>query len=392
MNSHYFDNQVTVKFHTHPSALEMSEIERAIDGKLIKNLNTICIFSSESKTPAELIDYFDDDRNVVYVEPHYIYLPNENDEDVTHWDVTRSPNDVLYPDYQWNLPMIGTEAGWAFSRGSRDVTIAVLDTGVNLDHPDLVNRLTRGHNVLENNDQPNDDNGHGTHVAGIIASQTNNFEGIAGLTWFNKVMPIKVMDREGAGTSFNVAKGIMWAADHGADVINLSLGNYQPAEVMEDAIQHAFDKDVVIIAATGNDNTDQPGYPAAYSQVIGVSAIGQDGTRAEFSNFGDYVDVVAPGVAIASTFLEQGYAELSGTSMAAPHVAALAGLIRSANPNLSNEKVMDIIKQTATEQGNPEFYGNGLVNIVEALQTAHKARYPLGRLSEWWESVTQPNF
>lgn len=387
--SHYLDNQVTVKFKVHPNKRQMAEIERAIDGELVKNLQTICIFSSKNKTSSDLVQFFNDDSNVEYVEPTYIYLPNE--QPLTRRTmIARAPNDELYPDYQWNLPMIGTEVGWTFTRGSDKVTIAVVDTGVDLDHPDLVQRLTSGRNILADNDNPNDDNGHGTHVAGIIASQTNNREGIAGITWFNKIMPVKVMNKDGSGTSFDVAQGIRWATDHGADVINLSLGNYQPSKVLEEAIQYAFDKNVVIIAATGNDNTDQPGYPAAYPQVLGVSAVDQNGNRAEFSNYGTYVDVVAPGVAIASTYLGKQYAELSGTSMASPHVTALAGLIRSTYPDLSNSEVIRIIKRTTTDLGEPgtdAYYGDGLIDIVQALETTYKKRYPLGKISEWLERI-----
>lgn len=386
--SHYVDNEVTVKFKIHPNRAEMSEIERSIDGKLVKNMNTVCIFSSKSKSASDLVQYFSNDTNVDYVEPNYIYVPNNALE---RKDATfRKPNDVLYPDYQWNLPMIGTEIGWEITRGSERVTIAVVDTGVDLDHPDLSGRLVEGRNILADNDQPDDDNGHGTHVAGIIASQTNNREGIAGITWFNKIMPIKVMDKEGSGTSFDVANGIIWATDHGAEIINLSLGNYQPAAVIEEAIQHAFDNDVILVAATGNDSTDQPGYPAAYPQVISVAAVDQNGEWAEFSNFGDYVNVTAPGVAIASTYPGKAYAEMSGTSMAAPHVTALAALIRSSYPELSNTQVMHIINRTTTDLGEPGYdgyYGNGLIDVVQALQAAHKKRYPLGRMSEWWERI-----
>lgn len=388
--SHYVDNEVTVKFKVHPNQEQLAEIERSIDGRLVKNLKTVCIFSSKSRSVSDLVDYFNDDTNVIYVEPNYIYVPN-NHRTLQGRDTTfRKPNDILYPDYQWNLPMIGTEIGWEITRGSEEVTIAVIDTGVDLHHPDLAGRLVEGRNILAENDNADDDNGHGTHVAGIIASQTNNREGIAGMTWFNKIMPIKVMNAEGSGTSFDVANGIMWATDHGAEVINLSLGNYQPAEVIEEAIQHAFDNNVILVAATGNDSTDQPGYPAAYPQVISVAAVDRDGEWAEFSNFGNYVDVTAPGVAIASTYPGNAYAELSGTSMAAPHVTALAALIRSSYPELSNTRVKQIINQTTTDLGQPgydDYYGNGLINIAEALQAAHKNQYPLGRLSEWWEQI-----
>ncbi|HZG72114.1 MAG TPA: S8 family serine peptidase, partial [Chondromyces sp.] len=214
--SHYYDKEVIVDFKASPSKSEILQITRDIDGEIIEKLDTMYIFKSRSQTPAELIKYFQQNHNVAYAEPHYIYLQNE-------------VNDTYYYHYQWNLPAIGTEAGWNFTRGSKDVKIAVIDTGVDLDHPDLSHRLTKGYNALADNNQPDDDNGHGTHVAGIIASETNNGEGVAGITWYNPIIPVKVLDSEGAGGSFNVAKGIVWAVDHGANVINLSLGNYQPS-------------------------------------------------------------------------------------------------------------------------------------------------------------------
>jgi subtilisin family serine protease len=183
------------------------------------------------------------------------------------------------------------------------------------------------------------------------------------------------MDAEGTGGSFYVAKGIRWAVDHGADVINLSLGNYQSCDILESAIDYALEKNVVVVSAAGNDNTSQRSYPAAYPGVLGVAAVDSDGKRANFSNFGDYVDVAAPGVEIPSTFSNGEYAALSGTSMAAPHVAALAGLIRSINPNLKNTEVTKII--TSSAQGlnsnkKSPYFGNGIINNLEALQMAAK--------------------
>ncbi|MFE7065179.1 S8 family peptidase [Sutcliffiella sp. NPDC057660] len=234
-------------------------------------------------------------------------------------------------------------------------------------------RLTNGYNVLENNDFPDDDSGHGTHVSGIIASETNNQEGIAGITWYNKIMPIKAMGAEGYGTTFDIAKGIIWAVDHGANVINMSLGNYQPSSLLKEAIDYAYNKNVVMISAAGNENTIQPSYPAAYPEVLSVSAVDNTGRRASFSNYGDYIDVSAPGVQITSTYFNQQYAALSGTSMASPHVAGLAGLLLSANPNLTNREVIDIIKNSAYDlgiPGNDSDFGNGLIDVKNALEAA----------------------
>ncbi|PFP16142.1 peptidase S8 [Bacillus sp. AFS073361] len=301
---------------------------------------------------------------VEFAEPNYLYLQNQ----------IELPNDLLYREqYQWNLSAIQAEAGWDITKGDEHIIIAVIDTGVDLDHPDLRRRLTNGYNVLLNNDFPDDDNGHGTHVSGIIASETNNQEGLAGVTWYNKIMPIKAMNAEGYGTTFDIAKGIFWAVDHGADVINMSLGNYQYSSLLKEAIDYAYNKNVVLIAAAGNENTMQPSYPAAFPKVLSVAAVSYTGQRAPFSNYGDYIDVSAPGVQIPSTYFNQQYASLSGTSMASPHVAGLAGLMLSANPNLTNKEVIDIIKNSAYDLGIPgtdNDFGSGLINVKNGLEAA----------------------
>ncbi|RTR31151.1 peptidase S8 [Robertmurraya yapensis] len=305
---------------------------------------------------------------VEFAEPNYLYLQNQ----------IELPNDLLYREqYQWNLSAIQAEAGWDITKGDEHIIIAVIDTGVDLDHPDLRRRLTNGYNVLLNNNFPDDDNGHGTHVSGIIASETNNHEGLAGVTWYNKIMPIKAMGAEGHGTTFDIAKGIYWAADHGADVINMSLGNYQHSSLLKEAIDYAYSKNVVLIAAAGNENTMQPSYPAAFPNVLSVAAVSNTGQRAPFSNYGDYIDVAAPGVQIPSTYFNQQYAALSGTSMASPHVAGLAGLLLSVNPNLTNQEVIDIIKNSTYDLGIPgadNEFGSGLINVKNGLEAAQSKR------------------
>ncbi|MCM3116928.1 S8 family peptidase [Neobacillus sp. MER 74] len=362
--SHYIKKEVNVTFKTLPPTEELESMAREINGKIIKNLNSTIVFRSNKLTTKELIEYFNRQAIVEFAEPNYLYLQNQ----------IELPNDLLYREqYQWNLSAIQAEAGWDITKGDEHIIIAVIDTGVDLDHPDLRRRLTNGYNVLLNNDFPDDDNGHGTHVSGIIASETNNQEGLAGVTWYNKIMPIKAMNAEGYGTTFDIAKGIFWAVDHGADVINMSLGNYQYSSLLKEAIDYAYNKNVVLIAAAGNENTMQPSYPAAFPKVLSVAAVSYTGQRAPFSNYGDYIDVSAPGVQIPSTYFNQQYASLSGTSMASPHVAGLAGLMLSANPNLTNKEVIDIIKNSAYDLGIPgtdNDFGSGLINVKNGLEAA----------------------
>lgn len=363
--SHYYDHEATVDFLTEPTSEEIDQITRDIKGWVVKkHLDSIYIFRSTAMETPEMIQYFKARPNVEYTEPNFILMQNQ----------VNIPNDLLYQEnYQWNLPVIGTEQGWDITRGTEEISIAIVDTGVDLDHPELKNRLVKGYNVLNENEEPDDDNGHGTHVAGIIASETNNNEGVAGLTWFNKIMPVKAMGAKGYGTTFDIASGIVWAVDHGADVINLSLGNYQPSQVLEEAVQYAYSKNVVMVSAAGNDGSDQPTYPSAYPEVLSVAAVDYEGKRASFSNYGEYIDIAAPGVYIPSTYFNKQYASLSGTSMAAPHVAGLAALIKSANPELTNTQVINIIKKSAIDlgdQGKDNDFGNGLIDVNSALQQA----------------------
>ncbi|WP_349407374.1 S8 family peptidase [Pseudalkalibacillus sp. SCS-8] len=377
VSSHFRDREVTVRFKVKPTKEELTRLSAEINGNVSKELDATYIFQSKSQSTQEMVTYFSSKNNVLFAEPNYIYLQNETD-------------DELYQQYQWNLPAIRTEEGWEITRGNEDVLIAIIDTGIDLKHPDLSKRLVDGYNVLNDSPLPIDDNGHGTHVAGIIASETNNGVGTAGMTWYNRIMPIKAMNADGYGTSFDVAQGIRWAVENGADVINMSLGNYKASKALKEAIDFAYDKNVIMVAASGNENTDQTSYPAAFDNVIGVAAVDLRLNRADFSNYGDYIDVAAPGVDIASTYIKGQYASLSGTSMATPHVAALAGLLRSYKPELSNAEIIKIIEDTTDDVGQPgrdQYTGNGVINVKAALEAVNRKKQPLGKFGEWFQSI-----
>ncbi|NBI29386.1 S8 family peptidase [Chengkuizengella marina] len=366
--SHYHLKEIVVKFKNQPTQSDLRQIQSDIQATSMKKLGYTYVFSSSTLDAEQMMSYFNK-WNVEYTEPHYLYMTNET----TQRSTENEPNDVLYDPYQWNLPNIDTLKGWDLSKGSDQITVAVIDTGVDIKHPDLQGKLLEGANFVEEETQPLDDVGHGTHVAGIISATVDNSEGIAGMSWYNKIMPIKVLDSTGAGSTYAVAQGVIWATDQGAKVINMSLGNYAETQFLHDAIKYAYDKDVVLIAATGNDNTNQPGYPAAYPEVIAVSATDESSNKANFSNYGDYLDVMAPGVSIASTYPDNQYAALSGTSMASPHVSALAAMIRSLNPTLKNVEVMEIIRNTAVDLGDAgkdSYYGFGLIHVENALENA----------------------
>lgn len=398
--SHYYENEIVVRFRSDPDPVQLQRMMRDTGCAHPRKLGYTYVFRSHKMNVEQLSSYFKQ-FNPIYSEPHFLYMTNEKPapipsspspqtrpkalNDTTQGDAVEEPNDALYKAYQWNLPNIHTNRGWMTSKGATDVIVAVVDTGVDTYHRDLQGKLLKGYNVFDKNQPPKDEVGHGTHVAGIIGANVNNGEGIAGMTWYNPILPVKALDNNGSGTSYSVAEGIIWATDNGAKVINLSLGNYVDGAFLHDAVKYAFDRDVVLIAATGNDNTRRPGYPAAYPEVFAVSATDANQKRASFSNYGNYVDVVAPGTSIASTYPNNQYAALSGTSMACPHVSALAALIRSVNPSLKNTEVYDIMRQSVVDLGTPGkdmYYGYGEIDVAQALALAEQGSTSLSLLPQ----------
>jgi thermitase len=387
-SSHFHRNQIVVKFKSAPASEQLQKMLADLDASVLKRWQLTYLLESRTLRAEQLIKRIKQSKHLLieYAESHYLYSTNE-----TKPPNYFHPNDLLYAPYQSNLAQIRAERAWKLGKGNRKATIAVIDTGVDLHHPDLKAQLIGGYNAVEEAKTPQDDVGHGTHVTGVIGAKTNNLEGIAGISWYNPIMPIKVLDASGSGYSFAVAQGIVWATDHGAKVINLSLGNYAEGRFLRDAVKYAYDRDVLLIAASGNENTSQLSYPAAYPEVLAVGAVDDRNRRATFSNYGRYLDVVAPGTHIVSTFPDDSYAALSGTSMATPHVTALAGLIRSAYPHLKNSQVMHVIKASAVDLGNKgrdDTFGHGLIDIERSLRYA--ADYGSGKHSSESSGTSHP--
>jgi len=322
------------------------------------------------------------------------------------------PNDPSFPT-QWGLTKINCPAAWDRTTGSASVVVAVIDTGVDLDHPELAGLLVPGTDMVDlgpaptpppgfhfegdfmgRDSDPQDEVGHGTHVAGTIACASNNATGVAGVTWNCRLMPVKVLTRivnnvdaddvRGVGSAADIAAGIRFAVDHGAQVLNLSLGGTVDTQVERDAIAYAVSQGAVVVAAMGNGflpppqgNNNQLSFPAAYPDVIAVGAINTADQRANFSQTGPHIDVVAPGVGVLSTVWDNDFATLNGTSMASPHVAGVAALILSCNSSLTSAQVGDIIRQTARPlRDNPadplpnDNYGFGCVDAKAAVDRA----------------------
>ncbi len=301
-----------------------------------------------------------------------------------------------YRDLQWNLDMLDIDTAWAWNRGA-GATIAVIDTGVSLSGEDAPVNYIAGYDYVDNDWDPSDENGHGTHVAGTIAQATDNGRGVAGVAPEANLMAIRVLDRYGAGSAYWSAKAIIFAAENGADVINLSLGSRYSTAAEADAVRYAAALDVVVVAASGNSGRNTVEYPAAYPEVIAVGAVGANGGVVSYSNGGSGLDIVAPGGDMSrdrngdgyydgilqETFALRGrgmaYEFFEGTSMAAPHVAAVAGLLIA--EGASPDEVQDILTSTAIDldgRGWSTRSGFGLLDPVAALSLLGEPGAPVG--------------
>lgn len=339
------------------------------------------------KKVIEMVELYRKNPLVDYAEPNYIVR--------AYW----IPDDPYYR-CQWHLQQINMPSAWEINQGGDpDIIVAVLDTGVAYEDygpyikaPDLAGtHFVAGYDFVNDDPHPNDDNGHGTHVTGTIAQTTNNNKGTAGIAFNCSIMPVKVLDSNGEGTISQLAEGIYYAVDNGAKVINLSLGSSEHSETVYNAVKYAYEHNVVIVAAAGNDSSPSVSYPAAYDECIAVGAVGYDKTLAWYSNYGTGLELVAPG---GDTFVDQnndGFPDgvlqqtflnndptnfpdlpvaLRGTSMAAPHVTGVVALMISSGIE-GVENIRNILHLTAEDLGDPGYdstYGYGLIDAAAALE------------------------
>ena len=318
-------------------------------------------------------------KDTEYIEANYLYHALE------------VPNDPEYSK-QWNFRNINIEKAWDETKGE-GITVAVIDTGVSK-VPDLkLTKFAKGYDFVNDKDDASDDHGHGTHVAGTIAQSTNNGYGVAGIAYKANIMPLKVLAARGGGTIADIAESIKFAADNGADVINMSLGGGGASNIMEEAIKYAHNKGVTIIAAAGNENRNSSSYPARYPDVISVSAIDSAGNKAPYSNFGAGVDLSAPGGSEGAKIIqntvdprtgESVFVGFQGTSMAAPHVAGVAALIRATGVD-SPDEVRDILKQSSrkVQEDHLNHFGAGHLDAGAAVELALKGKITFNDFFRW---------
>ncbi len=279
---------------------------------------------------------------------------------------TDIPIKMFADSIDWGVTRIGADKVWSQGTGT-GVKIGIVDTGVQLNHPDLVNNIVAGYDFVNNDTDASDDNGHGTHVAGL-ASASFNEVGVVGVSHSSKIIPIKVLNAQGYGYLSDVAKGVYFATDNGAKVINLSLGSSTDSLILKDAINYAANKGVLVIAAAGNDSGSPCSYPAAYSNAVCVVATDSRNLLASFSNIGG--ELAAPGVYNYSTYLGSTYRYLSGTSMATPHVSGAAALLFSICTTCSASDIRTLMNETAIdlgEVGKDILFGYGLVDLTSAI-------------------------
>jgi subtilisin family serine protease len=302
------------------------------------------------------------DANIEYVEPDFIA------------QALGASNDPYFVQgSQWHLSKIQAPTAWGTTTGSSTQVVAVIDSGVRASHPDLVGKVLVGYDFVANDNDANDENGHGTGVAGTLSPGSNNLIGVCGVAWANPILPVRVLDANGSGNYSAIANGIIYAADRGAKVINLSLGGTSSSRALQDAINYAWNKQCVIVAAAGNNGSNVAFYPAACTNVVAVSATNASDTRPTWSNFGSYVDVSAPGVDILSVYGTDQYAAWNGTSFSSPVASGVVALMAAANSTLTNVQLVDLLIKNSDDigaLGKDVYYGSGRVNANRAVTAA----------------------
>ncbi|MFW6025164.1 MAG: S8 family serine peptidase [Candidatus Woesearchaeota archaeon] len=399
----YIEGEIVVGFSGMVLASKQQEVLSNLNLE-VKNhqpmLNNYLVKVKEGKAE-ESIERLLNESGVRYAEPNYIYQA-----------FSIIPEDDYYY-YQWHYPQVRLPQAWESVTGSSLVRVAVLDTGVDSQHPDLQYNVNveDGYNFTAQNTDTNDKFGHGTHVAGTIAADTNNNQGVAGIMWEAEIIPVKVLDDDGYGSNWDIAQGILYAAgltdsprlSQKADIINMSLGGATDSDSIKEAVVEASNAGVLIVAAAGNSNTKTPMYPASYPEVISVGSVELNypnaPIRAPYSCYGDTLDVMAPGGntqvdtdnnefadgVLSTTFEGSGdsknhsYIFYQGTSMAAPHVSGLLGLMLA--NGISNNEAREILRESSFDLGEEGFdneFGYGLVNAYWAVNRVNSIKILAG--------------
>jgi len=369
----FVEQEVLIKIS--PGA-DVEKIVAEVGGSIIEMLPQVSVIRVKLKSGVSVagaIQILEELEGLEYVEPNRIY----------YMDLV--PNDTGYTNRQWAPQLAGAEEAWNITTGDNSIIIAVTDTGVDGTHPDLSGKVIAGydtfHNIAISANTNSDVHGHGTHCAGIAAAVGNNNQGMAGVAWGSKIMPIKISDDgpDYSANDFDMAQAFIWVAESGADIISCSFGGKEYSQTMKDAIDYAvIDMGCVMVASMGNSAVNEVNYPAGYQSVIAVGATNAHDEIADFSTTGNHMSVCAPGVEIYSTLPGNIYEYWDGTSMACPFVSGAAALILSHNPGMSPEAVKTQLEDTAVDLGSTGFdstFGYGRVNLAAAVGAVNPNKY-----------------
>lgn len=361
IHNHFRTQNNTFSIQNYDKSFKIQSYDEHFKEEIIQNIGNVMLIEypdeyQSVETAAESLEKLltENNCNVKYIEPNYILKALAEDTTSMH-------------SYQkWYYNMINLPDAWEITTGSEDVKIAVLDTGIDYNHESLKDLVNLELSKTYVGDSVMDDGSHGTHVAGVIAS----YGKISGVMKKATIIPIKVLNKDGLGSSYDIQKAILYASGINADVINMSFGGEFFSRGLNYACEYAFSNGSVLVSATGNDGKAETMYPAGYDTVIAVGAVDMNKERADFSNYGDKLDIVAPGTFIYSTIPGNKYAHFSGTSSAAPQVSAVAGLLRSLDKDISPDDVRKILTETSQNIGDKYHTGHGLLDAHAALLSA----------------------
>jgi len=366
LSTPYVPDQVLVKFRPGTPASEVARTHASIHAAIrdeIPQIGVQIVGLPRGLSVGRAIGFYRRNPNVEFVEPDY------------YVEGALVPND---PDFRYGqipLQWMNAEAAWDITTGSSSVAIAILDSGAEFTHPDLQGRLVAGWDFVAGDADPGDEHGHGTMVTGVAGATTNNDKGVAGVTWISPVLIVRIGDSTGWTTWSRMAQGVTYATDHGSRAINLSFAGTSYPSSVASAVDYAWSKGAVTVASAGNDASGDPHYPAAIPRVVAVSGVEDHDLLVYYSNYGSWVDVCAP-CGSRTTWPGGVISNTGGTSISAPFVTGLFGLVFSANPSLTPQQAVDIVCQTATDLGDPgfdQYYGWGKINLYRAVLAASQA-------------------
>lgn len=342
----FVPGEALIKFKPGASIALQESLLKANQASVVKDIPQIGV--KEIKVPDQALDAvitaLSHNPAVEFVEKNSI---------ATMQDTT--PNDPWWPN-EWGPVRTRTNKAWDTTTGISNTIIAILDSGVDFTQPDLQGKFVSGYDIVNNDTDPTDDNGHGTYIAGIAGTVSNNSTGIASFCWACSLMPVKVLGADGSGTMSNVASGIAWAADHGARIINMSLGSTSNSSTLQNAVSYAHNKGIVLFAAAGNYGNSTPVYPAAYPEVVSVAGTDGNDVLYSWSDYGSWVKISAPGCN-PTTGRNAWYGTFCGTSSSSPAAAGIAGLALSLMPTATNTQIEQAIENSAVKVTNLIQYG-----------------------------------